>query len=318
MIALHTLFASVASLLLIGAWSGAYVGGRSAPETMRSTQESLPQTTAEALAGEWIYFEDRSPEVPPERQRPNQGARFTLRIDGNAVVMESPRGSRTHETRIPLDGSTHEQRSGDTTSLFIGRWEGGALSASIRVDAPGQGKREVTVSRLTLTPTGEGLLARLKIEEPIQVDSLCLYKRAADIALPAPAKAELAAVTWIGGDWTGTMGAMAIEERWSPPAGGAMLATARTVSKGRMVAFEFLRIVERDGGLVYIAQPNGSPPTEFVLTEASEGRAVFENPRHDFPQRIVYERADENGLRASIGYCRGGRPTQYAFQREVR
>ena len=96
-----------------------------------------------------------------------------------------------------------------------------------------------------------------------------------------------------------------------------MLGTSRTVSmeKDRMVAFEYLRIVERDGGLIYIAQPGGGSPTEFVLTEFGPNRAVFENPRHDYPQRIVYE-ASGDDLTASIGFVNGGTPRRYEFSRE--
>ena len=37
--------------------------------------------------------------------------------------------------------------------------------------------------------------------------------------------------------------------------------------------------------------PGGrSPPTEFTLTAHAAQRAVFENPQHDFPKRIIYER----------------------------
>jgi hypothetical protein len=37
--------------------------------------------------------------------------------------------------------------------------------------------------------------------------------------------------------------------------------------------------------------PNGrAPATPFAMTSHAEQRAVFENPEHDFPQRIVYER----------------------------
>ena len=95
-----------------------------------------------------------------------------------------------------------------------------------------------------------------------------------------------------------------------------MLAVSRTVSRGKLTAFEFLRVVERDGGLVYIAQPGGRPPTEFVLTELGNTRAVFENPRHDSPQRIVYELAADGRLSASIGYRKGGRPQRFEFKRE--
>jgi hypothetical protein len=96
-----------------------------------------------------------------------------------------------------------------------------------------------------------------------------------------------------------------------------MLGVSRTVSRGSMRAFEFLRIVERDGGLVYIAQPGGAPPTEFVLTELGGTRAVFENPRHDYPKRIVYELSAEGGLIASIGFAKGGSPRRFEYKREA-
>ena len=140
--------------------------------------------------------------------------------------------------------------------------------------------------------------------------------------MPAPAKAAIGDLAWLAGAWVGTRGAegaTSIEERWSPPLGGAMLAVSRTVSRGKMTAFEYLRIVERDGGLVYIAQPGGASPTEFVLTElgteTGSRRAVFENPRHDYPKRIVYELSAEGGLSATIGFTKGGSPRRFEFKR---
>jgi len=149
------------------------------------------------------------------------------------------------------------------------------------------------------------------------MQSVALYRQPQDIAQPAPAKAAIGDIAWLAGAWVGSRGAegtVSLEERWSPPLGGAMLAVSRTVSRGQMVAFEYLRIVERDGGLVYLAQPNGAPPTEFTLTELSANRAVFENPRHDFPQRIVYELGAEGSLSAAIGYVKGGRPRRFEFK----
>ncbi len=124
---------------------------------------------------------------------------------------------------------------------------------------------------------------------------------------------------WLAGAWVGSRGegaATTFEERWSPPLGGSMLAVSRTVSRGKMVGFEFLRVVERDGGLVYIAQPGGKTPTEFVLSELGPTRAVFENPRHDYPKRIVYELSADGGLSATIGFTKGGTPRRFEFTRE--
>jgi hypothetical protein len=132
---------------------------------------------------------------------------------------------------------------------------------------------------------------------------------------PAPARATLPQLAWLAGEWTGTQGRASIEERWTPAGGGAMLAVSRTIANDRLVAFEFLRIVERGGGLVYIAQPNGRPPTEFALTTIEAASATFENPSHDFPKIIRYSRRDDGSLEATISGANGDRAQSFVFTR---
>jgi hypothetical protein len=120
------------------------------------------------------------------------------------------------------------------------------------------------------------------------------------LVLVLQTRAGIADLAWLAGTWVGEAGPVRVEERWTPPAGGAMLAVSRTLKGGRMAAFEYLRIVERDGGLVYVAQPQGRAPTEFVLT-ALKGRTVrFENPAHDFPKVIEYSLDGSGVLRARV------------------
>ena len=71
-----------------------------------------------------------------------------------------------------------------------------------------------------------------------------------------------------------------------------MLGTHRDIRPGGKVFFEFLRIEVRDGVLTYVAQPKGAPPTAFPLKSLSASRVVFEDLKHDFPQRIIYWRDD--------------------------
>jgi hypothetical protein len=132
----------------------------------------------------------------------------------------------------------------------------------------------------------------------------------------APARATIADLGWLAGDWAGTQGRATIEERWTAAAGGAMLAVSRTIKDDRLAAFEYLRIVERDGGLVYIAQPNGRPPTEFVLTARTADSATFENPAHDFPKMIRYTRRADGTLEARVSGAGGERPQTFVFTRQ--
>jgi hypothetical protein len=134
-------------------------------------------------------------------------------------------------------------------------------------------------------------------------------------ARPAPAPATLKQLAWLAGEWTGERGRAIIEERWTPAAGGAMLAVSRTIANDRLVAFEFLRIVEREGGLVYIAQPNGRPPTEFVLTKIDAASATFENPEHDFPKAVRYTRRDDGRLEATVSGANGEKAQTFVFTR---
>jgi len=145
---------------------------------------------------------------------------------------------------------------------------------------------------------------------------LSLALAATCVAAQKPAQASIADVKWLAGAWTSDAKPVLFEERWTPPAGGAMLATARTVKGDRMVAFEFLRIVERDGGLVYIAQPGGRPPTDFVMTALTAQSVTFENPAHDFPKMIRYTLGPDGVLVATVSDG-GTRAQTFRFTRSA-
>jgi TolB protein len=87
---------------------------------------------------------------------------------------------------------------------------------------------------------------------------------------------------------------------WMPPAGDLMLGASRTVVAGTAREFEHLRIRVDAGKLVYIALPSGQRETSFPSTHASDTALVFENPAHDFPQRILYRKRGSDSLLARV------------------
>jgi hypothetical protein len=280
-----------------------------------SNSLSAQSDDLKALSGEWLYVEDRTEGRATEEQQPPMSVMFAFRVEEDAVVMVRGKGNATREERFALDGSVSEVAGSGSITRHSGQWKDGVLAFVTEI-VRSSDKSRIALIRKEFRSTADGLMVRVVVGEPPQMDSLALYRHPQDIAMPEAAKGTIADVQWLAGAWVGTRGRASIEERWSPPLGGAMLGLSRTVSGERMVAFEFLRIVERDGGLVYIAQPNGTSPTEFVLTELQGKRAVFENPRHDSPQRIVYEMSDDGALSASIGFINGGRPQRFDFKRE--
>ncbi len=263
----------------------------------------------EALEGEWIYVEDRTEGRPLEKQGPPMSMKFKLRVEDDAVFML--RGNRP-EQRLTLDGSTSEVAKATSVTRYTSEWKDGSLAYETEILRKADQSR-IALIRMEFSPSEDGLLVRVPVNG---VNQIALYQHPEDIERPKPAKAKIADMDWLSGAWVGS-GKVTTEERWGPALGGSLLATSRTIKKGKMVGFEYLRIVERENSLVYIAQPGGRTPTEFTLVSLEGKRAVFENPRHDFPQRITYELSADGNLSASIGFINGGKPRSFEFRREI-
>lgn len=114
----------------------------------------------------------------------------------------------------------------------------------------------------------------------------------------APA-AALEPPAWLAGHWRSEQSGRITDEVWLAPAQGLMTGMSRTHGGARPF-FEFLRIEQRGDALYYLAQPRGGAATEFRAVQADGDTVAFENPAHDFPQRIVYERRADGGLAALI------------------
>jgi hypothetical protein len=131
---------------------------------------------------------------------------------------------------------------------------------------------------------------------------------AASIAMPAapatqtaastPAAAE--ALAWLEGRWCGSDEDQQIEETWFAPKQDETTGMSRTISGGRVISFEYMRIASLDGKLTLLAQPDGNPPVPFERTDGDKDWIRFENPKHDYPQRIQYRRVGDE-LHAEVG-----------------
>lgn len=114
-------------------------------------------------------------------------------------------------------------------------------------------------------------------------------------------KQPVTSLSWISGCWELNDNGRVTTERWSKATENLMLGTSQTVKQTKSVAFEFLRIVNNGHGLMYVAQPsNAKEPTAFAAKSLTANEIVFENPKHDFPQRIIYKHTKPDTLDARI------------------
>ena len=113
-------------------------------------------------------------------------------------------------------------------------------------------------------------------------------------------------LAWISGCWASVDGEPGSGEMWTLPAGGTLLGVSRTVKAGKTVAHEFMQIRETGPGqIAFIALPSGQKEASFPLVRLSGQEVVFENPQHDFPQRVIYRR-DGDLLTGRIEGSQGG------------
>jgi hypothetical protein len=129
---------------------------------------------------------------------------------------------------------------------------------------------------------------------------------------------EIDTLRWLAGTWQGNVGGSRCTEFWMPPAGHSMLGVSRSVAKGEMVDYEFLRIQQEGVSIQYIAFPSGQTETAFTLVKVGPEEVVFENPEHDFPQRIIYSLNVDGVLTARIEGIMEGRmrSIQFVMKRE--
>lgn len=287
--------------------------------SMLNSLRELQGQELQALDGEWIYVEDLTEGRSLERLGPPMSARFSMKVEADAIILNG-HGSSHRDVRIALDGAISEVAERTSIYRYHGSWTDGTFAYEVNIERLGEAApNSLRQIRRSFRLTDAGLVVTVAVDPPIIPESTGLYRHAEDIEMPAALPATINDIAWLSGDWVGKKSTgSSIEERWSPPLGGAMLAISRSVNtSGQMFAFEYLRIVEREEGLIYVAQPSGKTAVEYVLTELSDSRAVFENPRHDYPKRIVYELSAEGKLSASIGYLIGGTPTRFEFEREA-
>jgi len=123
---------------------------------------------------------------------------------------------------------------------------------------------------------------------------------------------EVASLDWMTGCWVMERNGVKVEEHWSKPAGEVMLGYSRTVRPGKPTFYEQLRIEVREGQVSYVPIVGKQGPIVFPLKKSTEREVVFENPTHDYPQRIAYTRVGDE-LRAKTELLDEAKPRPQNF-----
>lgn len=135
-------------------------------------------------------------------------------------------------------------------------------------------------------------------------------------ALVAATTSDISSLSWLSGAWTqkGADGRWA-EEYWTPPRGHIMIGAGLTGQGGKTRSFEHMRIVaDGEGRIAFYGMPGGAPAVAFPLVRQEPNLIVFENPAHDYPQRISY-RLNGKQLIATTSKIDGSSTESWTYDR---
>jgi Domain of unknown function (DUF6265) len=138
---------------------------------------------------------------------------------------------------------------------------------------------------------------------------------AALLIAAAPATDPVAELGWLSGAWAVREGERWTEEWWTPPRGGIMIGAGFSGRGDKAISFEHMRIMaDKDGAVAFYGSPGGAPAVRFPLVRGGKGEAVFENPAHEYPQRVRY-RMEGAELVATISLMDGSRSQSWRYRR---
>ncbi|HYP06881.1 MAG TPA: DUF6265 family protein [Bryobacteraceae bacterium] len=121
-------------------------------------------------------------------------------------------------------------------------------------------------------------------------------------------------LAFMAGCWAGP----GTYEMWMKPEAGSVMGMGRSVRNGKVVGTEYFSVSEQADGIVLnVQQRLAAKTTAFRVKEITATSVVFENPEHDFPQRVIYRLTGPDALLGRIeGLDKGkDRAIDYPMQR---
>jgi hypothetical protein len=124
-------------------------------------------------------------------------------------------------------------------------------------------------------------------------------------------------MNWLIGNWENKMDDGILSETWKKENDSTFSGTTYfIINKKDTVHSETILLTQLNDELIYrptVKGQNDDKPIDFIMTSDSENTFVFENPKHNYPQKIVYKKVNENSLVATISGMQQGKQSTESY-----
>jgi Domain of unknown function (DUF6265) len=142
------------------------------------------------------------------------------------------------------------------------------------------------------------------------------------IGAPAQTLRELSALQHLSGIWKMGAGEKSFYEQWYWVSPDEIAGKSYKLKEKDTIVFESTRIKNQAGQINYLSRvknQNQGKEIAFKLQTSANQTLVFENPTHDFPQRIIYQFISVDSLHAWIeGFHNGKKEREDYFYSRLR
>jgi hypothetical protein len=127
---------------------------------------------------------------------------------------------------------------------------------------------------------------------------------------------KIKAASWLIGNWADKSGEGSLTENWVELNDSTFQAQSYYVKEKDTLHFESITLQQKGKYLVYNAAvkgQNNDQPVAFKLSLGTAQQLVFENLKHDYPQKISYTKITSDSMIAKISGIQQGKPSSEEF-----
>jgi Domain of unknown function (DUF6265) len=127
---------------------------------------------------------------------------------------------------------------------------------------------------------------------------------------------QLQKANWLLGEWENQTPEAHFTENWIKKNDSTFTAQSFVIAEKDTVFYENVILEQKNDSLFYIVSvkdQNREKPVSFYLTKSSEKQLVFENPKHDFPNKIIYNKVTNDSVFAEIYGTQNGKDRKELF-----
>jgi len=129
-------------------------------------------------------------------------------------------------------------------------------------------------------------------------------------------KDKIKTAHWLLGTWENKTAEGNLSETWEKVNDSTYEGQSYFIKGKDTIHFETIQLQQKGEELTYNANVQGQnkdKPVPFKLTKTTEKELVFENPKHDYPQKISYKNVSKDSLIAEISGMQLGKPSSEKY-----